>query len=67
MINTGKLKGRMVEMGITQKCLAIELKLATPTVSQKLNGVRPLNLDEAKRISDILEIPSRDFTSYFFK
>ena len=37
MINTSKLKGRMVEKGITQKQMAEMLGIAAPTVCQKLN------------------------------
>ena len=38
MINTFKIKGRMAEMGITQKDIASSLHVAPPTVSQKINN-----------------------------
>lgn len=66
MINSNKLKGRMREMGIVQKDVAEWLNLAAPTVSQKLNGVRPMDLDEAKALADLLKIKDSDFGSYFF-
>lgn len=36
MINSNKIKGRMVEMGITQKDVARTLNIAPSTVSQKI-------------------------------
>ena len=51
MINSNKIKGRMVELGITQKDVAITLNIAPPTVSQKINNVRPMDLDEAEALA----------------
>lgn len=66
MINTNKLKGRIVEMGFTQadgaKCLAI----AQPTFSQKINNLRPMDLDEAEKLAEWLQIPVEDYGTYFF-
>ena len=42
MINSNKIKGRIVEMGFTQKDVAKRLKLSAPTVSQKINNLRPM-------------------------
>lgn len=67
MINTNKVKGRMVELGLIQKDIAEALNLALPTVSQKLNNVRPMDLKEAFIIADILKIPDEEFKEYFFK
>ena len=66
MLNTNKIKGRMREMGIIQKDIAIRLNISPPTVSQKLNGVRPMDLDEAKELADMLKIDDHEFGSYFF-
>lgn len=66
MINTLKIKGRMVEFGLTQKDIARELMLATTTVSQKLNNVRPMNLCEARKIAQLLKINHDEFALYFF-
>lgn len=66
MINSGKIKGRMVELGITQKDMAEYLGLAAPTVSQKLNNVRPMDLVEAEKIAEMLRIPDKEFGEYFF-
>ena len=66
MLNTGRLKGRMRELGIVQKDVADRLNISPPTVSQKLNGVRPMSLDEARKLAELLKIDSADFGSYFF-
>lgn len=66
VINTLKIKGRMVELGLTQKDVAKELKLAPPTVSQKINNVRPMYLSEAEKIAKLLKINNDEFAIYFF-
>lgn len=67
MINSGKIKGRMVECGLTQKDVAKALHLAVPTVCQKLNGSRPMLLDEAEGLAGLLGIENSEFGTYFFK
>lgn len=66
MINTFKIKGRMAEMGITQKDVASNLHVAPPTVSQKINNIRPMDLDEAEEMAKMLKIADDDFAVYFF-
>lgn len=66
VVNTLKIKARMVELGLTQKDIATALELATPTVNQKLNNKRPMNLNEANLIANILNIDSFQYCEYFF-
>lgn len=66
MINTDKIKGRMRELRITQKNLAEQMKLAQPTVNQKINNLRPMNVDEAEILCVILKITSDEFNDFFF-
>lgn len=66
MINTNKIKGRMAELQITQKDVAVSLGLAQPTVNQKINNIRPMDLSEAEQLSDLLHIKPEDFAVYFF-
>jgi len=66
MINSNKIKGRMVEMGITQKDVARTLNIAPPTVSQKINNVRPMDLNEAEILAKMLQIRPDEFGTYFF-
>lgn len=66
MLDTRKIKGRMVELGLSQKDIAKELGIAQATASQKINGVRPLYLSEARKLSELLHIESGEFGKIFF-
>jgi len=66
LLNSKKLKGRLVEQGLTQKDAAKCLGIAPATLSQKINGVRPLYLHEAVKLADLLKIDDENFCSYFF-
>ena len=68
MINTLKIKGRMVELGLTQKNLAAKdvWSCALPTVSQKLNGVRPVCLNEADALAVLLKLTKEEYYEFFF-
>lgn len=65
MINSNKLKGRLREMNMTQKDVASCLDIALPTTSQKINNIRPMTLDEALKIADLLEIEDNQFRDFF--
>lgn len=66
MVNTNKLKGLMKELNITQADVAKELDIAQPTASQKINNIRPFDLDEAEKLANMLHIEAVDFGTYFF-
>lgn len=66
MLNVAKVRGRMAELNLTQKDVAAALKIAVPTVSQKLNRVRPLDLDEAEKLASLLCLEDTQFGEYFF-
>lgn len=66
LINTKKIKGRLVEYGLTQKDVAKALNIAQPTANQKINNIRPMDLREAEKLADLLCIKPEEFQSYFF-
>lgn len=66
VINSNKIKKRITELGMTNKDVANKLNLALPTVSQKINNVRPMKLDEAEKLGKLLKIKDNEFTVYFF-
>ena len=66
MINTNKLKGRMAELQITQRDVARSLGIAQPTANQKINNIRPMDLDEAEKLTELLHISESEFGTYFF-
>ena len=66
MVNLRKIKGRLVELGLTQKDVAEKIGVAQPTVNQKINNIRPMDLQEAEAIADLLKINPGEFVEYFF-
>lgn len=66
MVNTQLLKEKMKQEGKSTKCLASSLNIAAPTMSQKINNVRPMYLDEALVLVDVLHIDMSEFGAYFF-
>lgn len=66
MLNVSKVRGRMAELNISQKDVAEALGIATSTASQKLNRVRPMDLDEAEKLASLLQIDNHQFGDYFF-
>ena len=53
-------------MRLSQDNVAKQMKIAQSTLCQKINGSRPMNLDEANELSHILKIPDDKFKNYFF-
>jgi len=66
MLNVNKVRGRLAEINLTQKDVANALGIAAPTASQKLNRVRPMDLDEAEKLAQLLQIKDSEFREYFF-
>ena len=66
MLNVDKVRGRMAELRLTQKDVAAALHIAVPTASQKLNRVRPMDLDEAEALAKLLQLTDDQFREYFF-
>lgn len=66
MINTGKIKGKLAELGLTQKDVADALNIAQPTANQKINNIRPMDLDEAEKLASLLNLEPEEFKTYFF-
>lgn len=66
MLNTRKIKARLIELGLTQKDVAEALNIAPATVSQKINAIRPMSLQEARVLSELLQLDKSDFGVYFF-
>jgi len=66
LINANKIKARIVELGMNQADIAEKMSMAQPTLSQKINNLRPMDLDEAEKLSKILSISESCFCDYFF-
>ena len=66
MLNIAKVRGRMAELKLSQKDVAEALGISVSTASQKLNRVRPIDLDEAEKLATLLKLEDNQFGEYFF-
>lgn len=66
MVAINKIRGRLTERGFTQSDLAKAWNCATPTVSQKLSGKRPITLEEAETLGKLLELTEQEYYELFF-
>jgi len=66
VFNANKVRGKLAEMQLTQKDVAKVWNCSLPTVSQKLNGLRPLFLDEAVSLANLLELTDQEKVDIFF-
>lgn len=66
MINSAKLRGRIVEKGKTMQLLAPKISCTPYTLGQKIANKTPMQIEEATIIANQLEIPDNEITEYFF-
>lgn len=67
MINVNKLKGKIVENGMTVSSLAEKMGIDKATLYRKLNNnAEALMLKEASAIVDILHLSIDEATAIFF-
>lgn len=62
-----KLKARLVEKNITQKILAANLGLSEGAISSRFKGKTGWTINDMKKASSILDIPSEEVYKYFFE
>ncbi len=61
-----RLKGKMVEMGMTVEELATKSGISYDGLLRRFKGVVDMSLDEARNISVAMSIPKEDIPYYFF-
>lgn len=66
MINSAKLKGLMVEKGVSVNDLADVLGISRQAVSSKVNGKATITLTDAQTISKVLKMTKKDRDLIFF-
>ncbi len=66
MVNTNKLRGKIVEQGLTFGSLAQQVGVSPSTLGRKIRNVSDMTLEEVERIRDILNIPPNRMMEYFF-
>ena len=67
MINTAKIRGRIVEKGLTIQAIAPKIQCSPYTLGQKIANETPMNLEEAISLSRELEIKEDEFAEFFLK
>ena len=66
MVNSRKVKSRILELGLTQESIARDMSLDYSTLNLKLNNKRRIYFDEIVRLCEILNITtSRELKDYF--
>lgn len=66
MIDTLKIKAKLVELGLTQDEVAQELGIDYSTLNKKLNNGRRMYIDECHRLCNILHVTtSKDLKEFF--
>lgn len=65
MINTQKLKGRIVEKGLSYQKLAKKVSCSAYTLGQKVLNRVDTTLEEAMILSDELDISDMEFKEFF--
>lgn len=66
MINTNKLKGKIVESGYNMKSFAKAIGMSFPTFSGKLHGSSYFDTRQVGKITTLLGIPLCEIPDYFF-
>jgi len=66
MVNTRKIKARIVELGLNQETIAKDMGINYSTLNLKLNNSRRLYIDEVGKLCKILKLgSSKDLHDYF--
>lgn len=66
MFDYSKLRGRIIEQGMTNADVAAACEISKGTFSQKINNHSEFTQDEIVAICDILRIPRTSVHDYFF-
>ena len=67
MVNSNKIKSRIIEKGLTQEYVADRMMLSQSAFNLKLNNSRSFRLEEMFGLADLLEIKCEELKKYFFK
>ena len=67
MINTSKIRGRIVEKGKTIQSIAPKIPCSPYILGRKIANESPMNLEEASALCDELDIKEEEFTEFFLQ
>ena len=66
MINTNKLKGKIVENGYNLGSFANAINISRQSLRNKLNGASDFRASEIDKICSLLGIKTEEMETYFF-
>ena len=66
MVNVNKLKGKIVERGMTVEALAQSMKIDKSTLYRKLSKGESFTIGEANQICSALKLDSQEAAAIFF-
>lgn len=66
MLDTKKLKAKIVEEGLTQKDLAKKIGVSENTLTRKINGKRDFYIGEIDKICEALHISDNSLKAQIF-
>lgn len=65
MVNTAKVKGRIVEKGKTIQSIAPKIPCSPYILGRKIANENPINLDEVIALCEELDIEKDEFAEFF--
>lgn len=66
MVNTRKLRGKIIEKGFTYAAISDLLGISSCTFGKKMRNISEMTIAEAEQIISILNIPAQDALECFF-
>jgi len=66
MVNTKKIKARLVELGTTIAHISGDMDMTPYTLGRKIGNQSDMTLNEANKLQKLLDISDDDFNAYFF-
>ena len=67
MVNTRKLRGRIIEQGMNYEKIAEIMGISSCTFGKKIRNIARMDLVEAEFLMKILNIPKDEFFDYFYE
>lgn len=67
MVNTAKIKGRIVEKEKTIQSIAPKIPCSAYTLGQKIANETPINLEEVITLCNELDIKENEFAEFFLQ
>ena len=67
LVDSKRIRARMIMLGLRNRDLAKAWGRAEQTASQKLNGTRPLSLEEANKLAQLLKLSEVEYYVFLFK